>query len=193
MQDNTMEHQTLPQSTQPQNEEIIFTRDNKPLLNLSIIDLVETNSPPFWAYYNYAYNYRINATRYLRGNKEYYKHSKNEDDELVNSLGVKHDDTLKFNLLHSYPFDIFGDNFETINTGNGHLIGCFSAIYKLSETNIGDINYYSFIPNRLTEIEIAEDFEKIGLFPNQQQLDLVVKYYLKNIEPDLCIPFFKYL
>ena len=158
------------------------------LIIIPLIELVETDVPIFWAYYNYAELYKRHSTLYMEDGKRYYRHSKDEISDSIDSLGIRYLNTLKLNIVESFPYD-FDNDVELINTGSGHLIGCFSAQYKTGKIQIGDMNYYiDNVSERLEKIQIV-DFAKQNLHPNPQHLDLVVKYYLENIDVGKREPF----
>ena len=152
------------------------------LIIIPLIELVETNVPVFWSYYNYAQIYKRHATRYIENGTIYYRHNENRIGGSIESLEIKYLKSLKLNIVESFPYDC-DNSVELINTGNGYLIGFFSTQHEIRKTQVGDITYYDGnISERIDKIQI-QDFERQNLCPNPEHLDLVVKYYLKIIEP----------
>ena len=157
-----------------------------------LIEIKKTEQPPLWVYNNYAYvyhqyleSYKKDTMYYVMGdyqkkpkldesleielsnnqNLKGISFIKNESFEWVEQTYYKHLAELEFIFVHDW---IYSDC----------AINCFSALYDLKKNEIPWDN------DEISNIKIY-DFKSSGIYPISEQLDLLVRDKLKNIEPDL--------
>ena len=157
---------------------------------IPLIDLVkiEDKTKIFWVCFNYAeefqkksYKFKISANE-----KIYCAIYENDRNKEHHCFGVSNDNFLKFRTINAetMAMELFINSDDVINDGVGFAIGLFSAKYQLEKIEFGtDLYYYKGLVGFFDRVEVTY-FEKDNFYPAPQQVDLVVQYFLKNINID---------
>ena len=160
-----------------------------------LIDLKKTDTPVFWVYNNLAYMYREyeyslkNTTHYIYGD-EHKKPKLNTELKIIYSpnseLKYFEDETFTWVLEFYYSVIEPNADFEH-NDFSPFAIECFSVEYELGEYDVEyDLEEHDLgkkgvsFEQWVTKMFIY-DYEKYGLYPDSEQLDLLVKNYLIDI------------
>ncbi|MCU0467908.1 MAG: hypothetical protein MUF58_04835 [Arcicella sp.] len=172
-----------------------------------LVDLRQTNTPVFWVYNNLAYVYReyensLNRIPVYIYGDEHKKPKLNTDFKIIHfpnsELKYFEDETFTW-VLEFYYTKIERNADFKYNNFSPFAIECFSVQYDLKELDVEyDLDEYDFgydlgkkgmrFEQWVSEMSIY-DYEKYGYYPDSEQLDILVKEYLKNVKPDWENPF----
>ena len=147
-----------------------------------LVDLVQTKILSFWVYNNYAYVYKSYLESYSINNKWEIMGDYQKKPILDSSLEVWSQDSIYYIQNNSFNWvdEVYYEKSSPIEIWNysEYAINCFSARYDLK------ISEMPFDNDEINNIKIFYKFENLGYYPNSEQLDLLVKEYLRDIVPD---------
>ena len=149
-----------------------------------LVDLEKTETPVFWIYNNLAHLYDYYNVDCFTSDREVISKIRINESEST----IKYIEDLMFEMIVNKILELPDSKFryEFKNWDSSEFSITLFSVYQYKIKYPDELDNAFKINGYLCE-ETIFDFEEKGLYPNSEQLDLLVKKYLKEIEPDLSL------